>query len=180
MNYNQAIASIFILYSLVLCLCFSISFTYLHHYLPRKQYAYAQFDFASELSSNYYIDQVYAHNLIVSLFPKTIAIIDYIKLPKQQWGKSYIFANKIEINQQITGWQTLETLTHELLHITHKIHDEYYIQFLTFKVLYESNNPILVLKAKDMAYRICTLGSRKNTQYDCSWYIAQYLEEHII
>lgn len=182
MNEYQLNGLIGVAIAVLFCVCFNFVAVHLWHYIPRKDYTYAKFTFEEEVKANYSakeIDQIDAVNIILGFFCTPI-IIDFKEFNDNSIGKTYRLAHKVVINTNIDGWETLESLTHEFLHIIFDIDDEYYIQYLTFRVLYESDVPILVLKAKEIAYKLCTLGTMKGTSYDCSWYIKDYLKDFVI
>lgn len=64
-------------------------------------------------------------------------------------------------------------LTHEYIHISKALGDERATHFETFKLLYESNNNILKQCAIQLAIDI--LYDRYPQEYDCSYYIIDYL-----
>ena len=91
-------------------------------------------------------------------------------------GRNFGCSTYIEIAIQ-SGWETLWTLTHELVHYKYQSSNETFTNFKTWQLLYESSVPILVARAKYEAYDQCELGGFKNTEYDISWYIVNYLEK---
>lgn len=84
----------------------------------------------------------------------------------------YCFINKYQ-----TGWQLLETLTHEFVHLKYWAVNETFTQFMTFKLLYESDNEILHNKGKEIAIRQNNHEYYK--PYECSWYVNKYFRECI-
>ena len=77
----------------------------------------------------------------------------------------------------LSGWQTVEVYTHELIHYEEWVYNERMTEFLTFKILYESDNPILHNRGKAMAYNWLNKDENKvNKEYDCRYYIKEYLE----
>ena len=91
-------------------------------------------------------------------------------------GRNLCCTTYIQIVEQ-SGWETLWTLTHELVHYKYQSSNETFTNFKTWQLLYESGINILVSRAKYEAYCQCTLGYFKNTQYDITWYIVEYLEK---
>lgn len=92
-------------------------------------------------------------------------------------GLSHIITKTAYIKNGQSGWQLLETITHELVHLKYFSVNETYTQFMTFKLLYESDNEILHNKGKEIAIDQCENYAHFNTNYDCSWYIVNYLKE---
>lgn len=64
---------------------------------------------------------------------------------------------------------------HELTHIKYQTSNETFVTFTTFKTLYESDNEHLHYCGA--FYGACILsGEFGNTEYDCGWYILDYLK----
>lgn len=99
----------------------------------------------------------------------------FVEEMSDAYGKTYIWLRKIYLESKLTGWHLLEVYTHELVHYTRYIANEMMVQFLTFKILYESDNAILHEKGKALANEILS-NDCYNKAYDCGWYIKEYLE----
>lgn len=65
------------------------------------------------------------------------------------------------------------TLCHEMCHINYFTGNEIYTNFMTFKTLYESENE--ELKQIGAIFGIYVLNGMFNQDYDCSYYIVQYI-----
>lgn len=175
---NRCWACIGYLIGITICLLMYVYTTYFHCYQPTMKHTYAEFGFEDDLK---YI-KLYKDIEIGETVNEVSALFDFVyvldfKNIAPTSGVTRPLLRYVVLDSNISGWDAIETLTHELLHIQLCVKDENYVEFMTFKVLYESNNPILVLKAKEIAYNQCTLGHRENTAYDCSYYIAKYLNE---
>lgn len=180
-DYFRGWAVIGYLSGIVICLIMYAYTTNFHIYQSRMPYTYARFDFENELENiNDYknISVGYAIDEVNTLFD-FVYILDFDEISPVS-GTARILTRVVVMDKDISGWEALETLTHELLHIKLWMKDENCIEFLTFKILYESANPLLNLKAKEIAYMQCTEGCRIGTEYDCSYYIAEYLKERQI
>lgn len=130
------------------------SFTYQGKYLTQEEAV----DLCTDLVGDYnviFVDKIRNNTLGVSTIPLRTA---YIKK-----GQS--------------GWELLEVITHELVHLKYWSINETFTQFMTFKLLYESDNEILHNKGKEIAIAQCTNYEFFGTDYDCSWYILNYLKE---
>lgn len=90
-------------------------------------------------------------------------------------GTSKVIINVVTLDNTLTGWDILYTLTHELCHIKYYTSNETYTEFRTFVELYESNNDVLKNRAEWLIYEQCVLKTRYGTEYDSSWYIIDYL-----
>lgn len=88
-------------------------------------------------------------------------------------GRTNIISNVIEINP----YMTVETFTwvyaHEILHHKFFTQNELFVEFETFKFLYESDNPFYRHSA------VCELMNMgpHNKDYDVRYYIYNYLEQ---
>lgn len=92
-------------------------------------------------------------------------------------GMAHVTTRQVVIDNTLSGWDILYTLTHELCHIKYYTSNEAYTEYMTFINLYENSNNILHLRGEWVAYEQCTLQLRKNTEYDCSYYILKYLKD---
>lgn len=88
-------------------------------------------------------------------------------------GCAVIIFGVCYINKHQSGWRMLEVLTHELIHLHYWTRSETFTQFMTFKLLYESENVVLHNKGIEIAVK--QLGGAYSGVYDCSWYINEYL-----
>lgn len=126
---------------------------------------------------DYSIDVDTAVNLVNDLFQINYTLkFDDLKSIGLN-GMAYLFVNSVIIDETLTGWEVLKTLSHELCHIKYYTGNETYTEYMAFVNLYESNNETLKNRAEWLAYEQCTLRNRKNTEYDCGFYIAKYLVE---
>lgn len=94
-------------------------------------------------------------------------------------GKTMPIINVVTIDNNLSGWEVISTLTHELCHIKYYTISETFTEFKTFVELYESNNSILKNRAEWLVYEHCVKQYRKYTDYDCSWYIIDYLNNKL-
>lgn len=94
----------------------------------------------------------------------------------QNWGYSQIMFRRVVINSYLEGEDYVITYTHELVHLKYWCENETYTSFKTFVALYESGNEILRNVAERYAYSVITLGEFDGTEYDCGYYILEYLK----
>ena len=115
--------------------------------------------------------------VIIDDFMRVHYTLEIVEPNDKFLGRNLCCTTYIQIVEQ-SGWETLWTLTHELIHYKYQSSNETFTNFKTWQLLYESKIDILVNRAKYEAYCQCTLGYFKNTQYDITWYIVEYLEKN--
>lgn len=91
-------------------------------------------------------------------------------------GHTVLILNIVTLDNTLTGWEILDTLTHELCHIKYYTSNETYTELMSFVELYESDNEILKNRAEWMIFEQCVLKVRNGTEYDASYYILEYLK----
>ena len=111
---------------------------------------------------------------------KLLNIHNYkLKVRNLDWcemaGFSATLFNTIYIDDDITGVYYCITLTHELLHYQYSSDNERYISFMTFKVLYESDDVHLRNASIKWAYN--ELGYTIKSKYDCKDLLINYFKE---
>jgi len=80
----------------------------------------------------------------------------------------------VKIDSDLSRFNYAYTLTHELTHVKYQTGNETWTSFKAFTILYESGS--VALKHIALKYAQDQLdGFYKNTEYDCSYYIAEYL-----
>ena len=104
-------------------------------------------------------------------------------------GKGLAYVNfhfrYIVIAENISTRDYITTLTHELIHLKYYNANEMWTNFMTFKLLYESNNSVFKQAAINFAYRYIsshTLDSQGNLlnnnvaqeDYDIAYYVISY------
>lgn len=80
----------------------------------------------------------------------------------------------IEVQKTLGVEEYCFILCHEMCHVKYFSANEIYTQFMTFKTLYESNNP--TLKRVGTWFGIYVLNGCYSTGYDCSAMIVDYLK----
>ena len=77
------------------------------------------------------------------------------------------------VDSQLSGADYAIALTHELVHIKYQTGNETWTSFKTFVVLYESKS--IILQNVALYYAQQQLSGMYIDDYDCSYYIAEYL-----
>ena len=90
-------------------------------------------------------------------------------------GKVFILLQQVYMDDNLKDYEIIYVLTHELCHLKYNTYNETYVEFMTFKELYESDNPILKLRAEWMVYEHCTLEVKEGSKYDINYHIQKYL-----
>jgi hypothetical protein len=80
------------------------------------------------------------------------------------------------LDKDATGEDLVILYAHELAHLKFFRTDDTYISFKAFQMLYESGNNVLRNVAERYAYEVVTQGVSKGTEYDCGYYILEYLK----
>ena len=83
--------------------------------------------------------------------------------------------NTITLDNDLSGWETIYVLTHELCHIKYYTCNETFTEYMTFIELYESDNEIMHNRGEWLAREQVYYKTRWHTEYDCSYYIKKYL-----
>ena len=92
-------------------------------------------------------------------------------------GYSVSIIRLIVMDKAIDIEQYCIVLCHEMCHIKYFTGNEIYTQFMTFKTLYESENP--TLRRVGTWFGIYVLNGNYSTGYDCSAMIVDYLKEQL-
>lgn len=106
------------------------------------------------------------------------------------WGVTNFYFRTITVAEKIGVGNYIHVIVHELVHLKYYNANEMWTNFMTFKLLYESDNPDFKQVAINYAYRyisshtIDEKGNLVNTNwagnlYDMSYYIINYLEAKI-
>lgn len=82
------------------------------------------------------------------------------------------FDNRVFLNETQGNNDIVWTFTHEVLHKKLYSANERFVEFETFKVLYESGNQYF----QDVALWRASIMWKGDKEYDCTWYILEYLD----
>jgi len=91
------------------------------------------------------------------------------------YGKTTLipFDNRVFLNETQSNNNLVWTYTHEILHKKLYSANERFVEFETFKFLYESGNEYF----QDIALWRASIMWKNDKEYDCTYYIVQYLKE---
>jgi len=92
-------------------------------------------------------------------------------------GKADVIFHKVYLKNNLSPLYVGITLAHELCHIKYYCANETWVEFMAFKELYESNDPVLKMCGDAMITLHCEYRAYKGTAYDIGWYILDYLGE---
>lgn len=157
--------------NLLLTLIIAIS-TFLIFILTTNQYPQKQHIYI-DLKFDYSVHDVTKEQAI-TLCTELVGNYKFVFNNEPYSGLSIIPLQMCFINKYQDGWRLLEVMTHEFVHLKYWAINETFAEFMTFKLLYESENQILHDKGKEIA--INQMQGAYNKPYDCSWYIARYFE----
>lgn len=90
-------------------------------------------------------------------------------------GRALYIPPIVFIDDGLVGVGYITTYVHELMHIKYQTKNERFVTFQTFKTMYESGDETLRGCAMDLAYMVVCGGYEK--EYDCGYYILEYLEK---
>ena len=102
-------------------------------------------------------------------------ILRVADLDESLFGQSIVPISLVILDDELNSTQTIQTLAHELCHIKYFTNNETYTEYMTFVELYESDNIYLKNAAEWMIYEHLVLQVHYGTDYDISYYIAEYL-----
>ena len=91
-------------------------------------------------------------------------------------GQAYLIVNIVYLRENMHWIDIIHTLSHELCHIKYYSANETYVEYMTFRELYESDDEYLHLVGEYMITLHCEYRADKGTKYDVGWYILKYLE----
>ena len=126
------------------------------------------------------LDQKTAVEIVNNHFHFWWASIEFCDMQGKASGQAIFLLNKIKIEQTLSGWDTLKTLTHEYCHLKYNTNNETFTEYMTFVEMYESDNVTLHQRARYMIMEKCMYHESQDTAYDCSAYIYDYCKKHKI
>ena len=94
------------------------------------------------------------------------------KLPSGVIGKCYAMINVVLIDPSLSGYNYCQTLAHELIHKTRFIGQENYVNYLTFRYLYEHSDP--EFHNFGVNFAMTCLLEDMHEDYDCRAQIIKY------
>lgn len=110
-----------------------------------------------------------------SLLDSEIRVKPYIltRITLQQDGRTFVHYRFININPDVDGVEYCVILAHEMIHLKYMIMDERFVEFTTFKTLYESKNEHLHKAGCYLGLGVLNNGYLE--QYNCKGEIIEYL-----
>lgn len=125
---------------------------------------------------NYSINKEQAKQIIANLFNVEHSYVETNDLPETDSANSVIARKEVKIRSDLPLIEYVVSYTHELVHIKYEFYDETNTAYRTFIDLYESGHNELQNISLVYAQSIME-GCYKGTEYDCGYYILQYLTE---
>lgn len=92
-------------------------------------------------------------------------------------GDSSPLRRVVRIDRDVDLYDYIVGYTHELCHIKYMTKNDTFVSYKTFVHLYESNDVDFMLCSIVYANSVLC-GDFKGTDYDCGYYILEYLEQH--
>ena len=125
---------------------------------------------------NYTFNKEQAKQLVANLFNVEHNYNETNDLPETDSANSVIGRKEVNIRPDLSLIEFTVSYAHELVHIKYELYDETNTAYRTFVDLYESGNE--ELKNISLVYAQSIMdGCYKGTEYDCGYYILQYLTE---
>lgn len=125
---------------------------------------------------NYTITKAEAKQLISDLFNVEHEYMETNDIAETEFANSNIARKEVKIRPDLDLVEYVISYTHELVHIKYELYDETNTAYKTFVELYESGNEELQNISLVYAQSVFD-GCYKGTEYDCGYYILQYLTE---
>lgn len=111
---------------------------------------------------------------------------DIYTLKGNAWGLTQFYLRRIEVAEKISTTDYIQVMTHEAIHLKYMNANELWTNFMTFKLLYESDNIDFKQASINWAYRYVsshTVDENGNTitsrsyqnEYDIAYNVIEYL-----
>lgn len=112
-----------------------------------------------------------------SLLDREIRVRPYTltRIKIKEDGRTFPHYRVININPDVDGIEYCTILAHEMIHLKYMIMDERFVEFKTFKTLYESKNEHLHKAGCYLGLGV--LNNRYPEQYNCKGEIIEYLSK---
>lgn len=126
-------------------------------------------------------DEFYSSSSVLSqqeykyLLDREIRVKPYIltRIKIKEDGRTFPYYRVININPDVDGIEYCVILAHEMIHLKYMIMEERFVEFTTFKTLYESKNEHLHKAGCYLGLGV--LNDRYPEQYNCKGEIIEYL-----
>ena len=96
---------------------------------------------------------------------------------KDAYGYAMPLIRTVVLKKDLNAFYYTQTLTHELIHIKYFSADERFVDYMTFRTLYESNNEYL--HNMGVIYGIMVVEDYIKPEYSCKGQLVNYLKEKI-
>ena len=124
----------------------------------------------------YTITKEQAKELVADLYNVEHSYEETNDLPESDAANSNIARKEVRIRPNLELLEYTISYAHELTHIKYRSYDETYTAYQTFVDLYESGHA--ELQNMSLVYAQSVLyGCYAGTEYDCGYYILEYLTE---
>ena len=121
------------------------------------------------------LDKTYCKQLICEDIDNNFyLLIDFINM--NRLGMTQPISRTIFVDSNCSTEEYILALTHEMLHLKYLTGNETFVNFQTFKYLYEHENLFFKKIGIRFAIEILMCGYEGNV-YDCSYYIIEYFKE---
>ena len=171
---KKKISNILLIILTIFCVIFSISmclliyFTTCHHRLEYKEY-----EGPVVTASNFQGTAPYMEDAIIDINHRTNTCYKIQFVEGLNGGQTRLSSDTIEIDPFLIMESFIWTYVHEIFHHKFFTHNDLFVEFETFKFLYESGNDFYRHSA---VYELRKMGPH-NKQYDARYYIYEYLQE---
>lgn len=172
---KNIICNIFLTVSITLLAYVFITIFYLYCFnrLEVKEYERVSLDIPA---MEYTLTKDEAKKLIKDIYRTPHFYKEVGKFPDRRDAESVVFIRLVKVEKDLSLENYVMAYAHELTHLKFMYGDETMTVFKTFVMLYESGNAELQHIALKDAQDIIN-GGYKGTDYDCSYYIIEYLKE---
>ena len=147
-------------------------FIFAYNDLEVKSYQPVNLQFQS---MNYTITKEDAKQLVANLYNVEHSYTETNDLPETDAANSNISKKEVKIRPDLALIEYTVSYAHELTHIKYSSYDETYTAYRTFVDLYESGHNELQNISLVYAQSIMD-GCYSGTEYDCGYYILEYLK----
>lgn len=125
---------------------------------------------------NYTITKEEAKEFVKNLYNTSHFYIETDKLSATRYAECSVILRTVKIKKNLNIVDYVTSYAHELTHLKYLYADETLTTFKAFVILYESGNEEIKNMALMDAQSVIN-GLYRGTEYDCGYYIIEYLKE---
>ena len=150
-------------------------------YASREKLDYENYSYSDAIRLYNYMD-TYQQSIICEDLDNNQIKVEIQKIIKPKFyiekyisskgGTTYPSLRLIEINQELKGYDYAYVLIHEYIHLTYLLGDESLVDFISVKLLWESNNAYLEKSACQLVKNKIQYNNGNN--YDCTAQLIEY------